>query len=139
MADNPQKIPSYPAIVLIITIPVKSHIAKRANNITSDPNTTCRALLILSVQININNVNNPRIAKKNPIESSLAAVIPVLIFGKIRVVTNQIQKNQYAVNAVAPNVLFFFRSWTPAITCIIPHTKIHMAIIIAFNSKNPAL
>ena len=103
-------IPSYPAIVLIRAIPVKSPIAKRAKRTTSVPKTTCNALLIFNVPTNINNVNNPHIDRKNHIESSSALAIPIFNFGKIQVVTNAIQKNPYAVNAVAPNVLFFFRS-----------------------------
>lgn len=59
IAEEPQKIPTQPAIIFILWLPVKSPAANRKNNIAKDRNTTCSPLLCFNVPINMPDVNIP--------------------------------------------------------------------------------
>lgn len=59
--------------------------------------------------------------------------------GNIQIITNDNQKNPYALNAVAPNVLPALNSIIPANICATPPNAIPIAIVTIDNGIIPEL
>ena len=98
---------------------------KQKKRSASVPNTTCSAQLSLSAPTNISAVKRPHAARiaANPSWKE-APVLSAPLSARMCQKANPNQKAPYAVNAVAPKVLFLANSHMPAISWQRPPKKI---------------
>ncbi len=75
-ALNPHRMPSYPATVPILVLPVKSLAHKRKNSVAKLRKINCNARFTLRVPKNIARVNNPHMKKYAAIASFVGAATP---------------------------------------------------------------